>query len=223
MSLAEKAYDFIRELIISLQLLPGQMIYEPELAERLQMSRTPVREAIKLLHREGLVEVLPQRGLRVAKISETKVEETRFVRESLEVSAFRLVARRWDRNHPVCQMVESEIAEILRRQAAAVEAGDEALFLRLDEDFHNQFLQFAENQTLIQIIAEMRSHLNRVRYLTLKALGKSQPVLDDHHRIFAAVISGDEARTEQVLREHLGKLGAELPLLKRQFPDYFLP
>src|SRR5579875_1929969 len=87
-TLGEGAYQEIRNAIISLQLKPGQMISENELATSLGVSRTPIREALLMLNREALVEILPQRGARVAHINEHKVQEARFVRESLEVSAF---------------------------------------------------------------------------------------------------------------------------------------
>src|SRR5262245_27443007 len=88
-TLGGQAYETLREAIITLQLEPGKMIYETELAQELGISRTPVREAFRLLLREQLIDVLPQKGARVELISLRKVEETRSVREFLEINALR--------------------------------------------------------------------------------------------------------------------------------------
>lgn len=92
-SLSEQAYNQIRDSIITLDYEPGHMLYEADLGRQLGMSRTPIREAVRLLMTEGLIEVLPQRGMQVSYISESKIEENRVVRESLEVYAFREVSR----------------------------------------------------------------------------------------------------------------------------------
>ena len=95
-TLGEKAYSSIRNAIITLRLKPGQMVYESKLAQSLGVSRTPIREAFRTLLTEELIEILPQRGARIAYISEKKVQETSFVRECLELSAFEEIAKKWD-------------------------------------------------------------------------------------------------------------------------------
>src|SRR5690348_1112122 len=94
-TLGKVAYSKIREEIITLNFKPGQMLSESEIGSVLGVSRTPIREAFLMLVQEGLLEILPQRGARVALISEKRYAENMFVRESLEISALKLVAKNW--------------------------------------------------------------------------------------------------------------------------------
>ncbi|WP_235941232.1 GntR family transcriptional regulator [Paenibacillus puerhi] len=216
---SNQIYEAIREDIVALRLVPGSMIYENELAEELRISRTPIREAIRLLVSEQLLEVLPQRGTRIAQISERKVSETRFIREQLELGAFRMAARLWD---PVKHArVRETIIQLLQRQQEAVRAGEIALFLQLDEAFHYAIMEITGNATLLQVVYEMRGHLNRLRCLALQQFHHMDQVMEEHRALFAAVEQGDEALTAELLGRHLGKLDAELPELRAAYPQYF--
>jgi DNA-binding GntR family transcriptional regulator len=219
-SLGDQVYESIRESIVSLRLEPGGMIYENELSEALNVSRTPIREAIRLLVNEQLLDVLPQRGTRIAKISERKVGEARFIREHLEIGAFRVAARLW--NDDEHQQVKETIIGLLEKQKAAADAEDIALFLQLDESFHQAIMGMIGNSTLLQVIYHMRGHLNRVRFLALQQFKHMDRVIDEHRDLFASIEQRDEALTLQRLERHLGKLDHELPELRSAYPNYFL-
>lgn len=218
-SLGEQVYDSLREGIVALSLAPGQMIYENELSVELGVSRTPVREAIRLLVSEELLEVLPQRGTRVTLISVQKVEETRFIREQLELGAFRLAASRWSQRD--YGGLKQQLELLLNQQRAAAEAEDSNGFLALDEDFHRLILESIGNRTLLQTVSAMRGHLNRVRYLALSQYHHMKPLVAEHEAILEALVSGDAERMPQLLETHFNKLDAQLPLLRETYPDYF--
>jgi DNA-binding GntR family transcriptional regulator len=219
-SLGDQVYESIRESIVSLRLEPGSMIYENELSEALNVSRTPIREAIRLLVNEQLLDVLPQRGTRIAKISVRKVGEARFIREHLETGAFRAAARLWnDQEH---RQTKETVTRLLEQQQAAADAEDIALFLQLDEAFHQAILGLIGNSTLLQVVYHMRGHLNRVRYLALKQFQHMNKVVEEHEDLFASIEQRDEGRALQRLERHLGKLDHELPELRREYPAYFL-
>jgi len=220
-TLGDQIYARLREAIVTLEWLPGQMLYENELSERLGVSRTPVREAIRLLASERLVDVLPQRGTRVTLISLRTVKEVQFIREQLESGAFREAARRWDPDlhGPVRDRLEAN----LREQAKAAEAGDLPAFFRLDEAFHRLIMGVAGNETLLALIDRMRAHLNRVRFLSLKDERDEARILGEHRELLDAVASGHEERTVRLLMAHIGKMDSVLRRLESRHPDYFVP
>lgn len=220
-TLGDQIYARLREAIVTLEWLPGQMLYENELSERLGVSRTPVREAIRLLASERLVDVLPQRGTRVTLISLRTVKEVQFIREQLESGAFREAARRWDPDlhGPVRDRLEAN----LREQAQAAEAGDLPAFFRLDEAYHRLIMGVAGNETLLALIDRMRAHLNRVRFLSLKDERDEARILGEHRELLDAVASGHEERTVRLLMAHIGKMDSVLRRLESRHPDYFVP
>ena len=218
-SLGTRVYESIREGIVSLQAEPGAMLYENELAQSLNVSRTPIREAIRMLVGDKLIEVLPQRGTRIARISLIQVSEARFVREQLETGAFRMAARMWkleDRS-----LIERRLAEILANQREAAEQGDMYRFLQEDEAFHRQIMGVAGNSILLDFVDQMRAHISRMRLLALREFRHVGTVLEEHAELLDAVRQGEEARTVSILHSHIGKLEEELPLLISTYPQYF--
>lgn len=221
-SLGEQAYEQIREAIVTLQFKPGQMVFESELGSRLGMSRTPVREGIRMLLMEDLIDVLPQRGMRVSLISQSKVEDIRFVRESLEVSAFRQVAALWRQEDRAFASAGKQLAGLLEEQRLAAEEGNVLSFLNLDEAFHRVIMERTRNHTLIGVVAQMRSHLNRVRLLGLRGNSSMEALINEHEAMLNAIVKNDEATTVQILSHHLRRLRADLTPLQLKFPDYFI-
>ncbi|GIP40070.1 GntR family transcriptional regulator [Paenibacillus sp. J31TS4] len=219
-SLGEQAYETIRDAIITLELAPGTLIYENEMAEQLGISRTPVRDAFNRLIAEQLVDVLPQRNRRVAYLSEDKVRESGFVRLSLESRAFRAVAGRWDGSEPF-RRAEREIGLLLEQQAEAAREQDAVRFLRLDEAFHVCILGLAGNRTLLDVVGQMRGHLNRVRLLAMKELEQTANLVQEHAELFERLRTGDAEAVGRLLEAHLGKLEEELPAIKEKCPEMF--
>ncbi len=221
--LGERAYKQIRDAIVSLRLEPGQMVYEGELAESLNVSRTPVREAIRTLVVDGLIEVLPQRGMKVALISETKVAEVRFVREVLEVAALKEGIRQWDGARAQHEDIKEAIEACLRAQERALVRHDIVEFLIADEEFHRVIAMPSHNQTLRGIVTQMQAHLNRVRMLTLRELDNVDALLNEHNIVYEAIVQRDEATAVDTLTRHLQRLSGDFPLVKLHFPKYFAP
>jgi len=219
-SLGDQIYVSIREAIVSLRMEPGTLVYENELAESLGVSRTPIREAIRLLVSEQLLEVLPQRGTRIAYISERKVSEARFIREHLELGAFRLVAREWQRHDRSRE--EETIRRLLAEQRDTADQGDIAAFLQLDEAFHRTVMEMTGNETLLQVVGHMRAHLNRLRFLAIREYRTMDRVMEEHAGLLEALRQGDETMTAELLEQHIGKLDHELPDLRHTYTHYFI-
>jgi DNA-binding GntR family transcriptional regulator len=218
--LSMQVYDTVREAIICLKLKPGQMIYENELAESLGVSRTPIREAIRSLVNEQLLEVLPQRGTLVTYISERKVLETRFIQTQLELGAFRIAARTWDSSNN--KATRQLIINSLEDQRVAADENNAALFLELDELFHRTILALADNATLLNVVYHMRGHLNRLRYMLLQEYLPMHRIVDEHAQLFAAIEANDEELTAKLLDGHLGKLNHDISEIRKVHPQYFL-
>lgn len=219
-SLGEQAYDALRDSIITLKLEPGQTIFESEIADTFKISRTPIRDAFQLLVTEHLIEVLPQRHKKIARISESKVKESSFVRLSLESSAFKLAAGGWDSSEKFVH-AERQIGRILREQSEAADHQDVVQFLQLDEAFHKCILELTGNATLLEVVYHMRGHLNRLRYLAMKELVLTEKLVEEHLELFDSLKKNDETGTVQLLERHLGNLDHEIPQLREQFPHYF--
>ncbi len=220
-TLGDHAYQSIRDSIITLRLEPGQMVYEAELSSTLGVSRTPVREAFRLLLAEELIEILPQRGIRIAYISRKKVREAGFVRESLETSAFRIVARDWNSSLEQYRLAERQIRGILDDQKLKSGSNDYDGFLESDEAFHRTIIEQSGNATLLAVISIMRAHLNRVRYLQLRQRHHFDVVAEQHARIFNAILENREDETVELLKEHLEYLAYDFPVLIGIYSGYF--
>jgi DNA-binding GntR family transcriptional regulator len=220
-SLGEQAHEAIRDSVITLRLVPGEMVYENQLAATYGISRTPVREAIRKLAVEELIDVLPQRGTRIAHISERKLKDAAFVRSSLEMSAFRSVAKEWSETSESCRRLKQQVQLNLAEQHKA--QNNPKVFLQLDEAFHRLILQQLGNDTLLNVVLQMRGHLNRIRYLALEQLHDMERLVNEHEALFAAVTRNDDIAVAQILSGHLNKMHNDLPALKQRFADYFKP
>jgi DNA-binding GntR family transcriptional regulator len=168
-----------------------------------------------------LLEILPQRGARVALISVKKVEEARFVRESLEISAFKSVARNWDADDLRYKEIQAKAFELIEKQHKAALKGESIEFMQHDETFHQLFLELVENQTLISVVSQMRGHLNRMRYLELKTPNHMENVVSQHQTILKAVFSKNEEKTEKLLLHHFSHKQDELPEVIEKYSEYF--
>lgn len=199
-------YGELRKRIISLAYPPGQMISENDIAGEFEVSRTPVRQAFFRLANDDLLQILPQRGARISRLSITKVNEAQFIRESLEISAFAEVARIWNPKNRECRRAETDVLSLIDEQKHAVAAHDCLLFTKLDEDYHNTIIKLSGNMTLLSVVNDMRAHLNRVRYLELQEAHHEEAAIIHHQEIFDAIRANDVVATTDRLRTHLKML-----------------
>ncbi|SDG95874.1 GntR family transcriptional regulator [Pelagibacterium luteolum] len=211
---AERIVAVLREDIVRLTLKPGDPVSESETALRFGVSRQPVREALIRLSQLGLVNVRARKATRVVPISEKAVLDARFVREALEVEIMRRAAQMatpgWDR----------ELRLLLGSQEEAVAAQDLSAFHALDEAFHRKIAELAGVGFVWDLIDAQKAQLDRVRFMTLDSnLALS---LEEHKAITAAILAGDGAKAEGVLRKHLGKITTHLATGRQRFPDYFV-
>lgn len=208
-------YDALRDAIVSTELEPGRQISENELAERLGVSRTPVREAVARLRDDQLVEVVPQLGTFVSRISLSGVEDAQFLREALECSAVRLAAERVDTGGV------RELDRVIELQEEARDAGDAGAFYVLDDELHSTLCELSGRPIAWAIVARANGHLNRVRRLSLAHPSYIAEMIAEHKAVVDAVRHADPDGAERALRHHLRMVLSDLPNIHRDHPEYF--
>ena len=202
--LHDEVAERIRDLIRSGELEPNSRVNELELAERFGISRTPLREAIKILATEGLLELLPNRGARVAAVNEAEIDEMLEVIAGLEANAARLLAKR---------ITDSEIADIAELHEAMLEAferRDEARYFTLNRQIHEAMMRAAKNATLAQLYAGLSSRIQRFRYAAHKTPEQWQRAIDEHEEMLRLMIERDGEKLAALMERHI--LGKKEPI-----------
>jgi DNA-binding GntR family transcriptional regulator len=208
-------YTSVRDAIVSTELQPGQQISENELAAQLGVSRTPVREALARLRDDRLVEIVPQLGTFVSRISVSGVDDAQFLREALECSAVRLAAERARRSDV------TELQSLLARQENARDAGDAAGFFALDDELHSTLCKLSGRPIAWTIVERANGHLNRVRRLSLAHPRYLAEMVAEHRVVVDAVGRNEPDAAEDALRHHLRMVLSDLPEIRREHPEYF--
>lgn len=217
-SIAEYVFRVLKASIINLRLPPGCNISEKEIADLLQVSRTPVREAFIKLSQETLLDVLPQKGTYVSLIDPAQVEESKFLRESLEKEVVRAACG---------NSFPPDGLRLLRRhiglQEKCMQAKDYLQLFALDESMHGAIFTACSKGRIWGAIQQMNTHYNRVRMLNL-TYGYDWPlILEQHKLIVRAIADGDAALGEAAVDVHLNKVIIDLKELQQDFGHYFRP
>jgi GntR family transcriptional regulator, rspAB operon transcriptional repressor len=207
-TLSEHAYDMLRAMIVRGEMAPEQRLSEPDLTERLNIGRTPLREAVLRLAQDGLVAIYPQSGSFVAPISLTQLEEAQFVRERLECGIIRRVTERADR--PALAGLRS----LIRRQQQASDEVDIERFHRLDEELHESFCAIAGWPDVWRLIHRSKVHMDRVRRMSLPLAGQMPHLILQHRAILDAVVAGNADAAEAAMRGHLREIFSTVSLLQ---------
>ncbi|GJD49601.1 HTH-type transcriptional repressor RspR [Methylobacterium crusticola] len=210
-SLVDDAYAAMREAIRSASFAPGYQASEQEIATRLGMSRTPVHEAAIRLQEDGLVKVLPRRGILICAIAPDDLREIYDVIIAVEGQAAELVA-----GLPAAERAHA--AGELARQTSVMEAaqagGDLTAWGPADEGFHRTLVEQAGNGRMIRIMRTVNDQAHRARMLTLKLRRELDASLAEHHGIVAAIRAGDGGEARERARQHRVRARNELlPLL----------
>jgi len=202
-SLQDLAYQAIKTSILSLAMSPGEHVSETELAEKLNVSKTPVREALQRLKRENLVRIVPRKGVFVTEISDREIEEISEIRSVL----IGMAARR-----SVVLATEDDI----RRARHILEAGDRALYqgdmeewLQLNDQFHDWLLQVADNQSLRSILSTIDDYFHRFQYLAARVPGEIFESNTEHYTILEAIASRDPDVASQAAINHIINIGKQ--------------
>ena len=187
--------DEVRRLVITGELAPGTRIVEDRLAERLGVSRNPVREALQALAGEGFVELLPRRGAVVAQLSAEEAEDLFDVRGALEPLAARLAARRAD------PQGVHRLRSVLALARQATDDGDLDLLAEYNTDFHSLVVELSGNDYLGLLVSPMARRVQWV--FRTSAATRAPHSWTEHEELLQAIASGDEDYAEAVARAHV--------------------
>lgn len=210
----EYALRTLKDNIVRLELAPGSMLSENELAAQMGLSRTPVREALVELSKVDIVEIYPQRGSAIALIDYDLVEEARFMRLVLEKAVV----------EQVCAQADGEdirrLRENVEQYRACMDRGESDQGLDTDNNFHRILFQIARKDRVHGLIRNMSIHFDRVRRLSLSAV-KDTKVAQDHSAIVDAVEAGDAPLAVRLMEEHLTRYQYDAETLREKYPEYF--
>src|SRR5699024_7905830 len=182
--LRDVVFNTLRQAIITGEFAPGERLMEIALANRLGVSRTPVREAIRKLELEGLVVMIPRKGAEVAKITEKDLRDVLEVRSSLEELAAELAAERMN------DEVKEKLEKALKEFEEAIESDDNAAIADSDVDFHDVIFEATGNARLIQIINNLREQMYRYRLEYVKDTEYHTVLLNEHRELAKAMVEG---------------------------------
>lgn len=216
-SLGQRVYASLREAILTLTCQPGEALRKPEICAALGVSRSPVSEAVARLAAEGLVDVAPQSGTYVARLSMERLRESAFLREAIELAAVERVAP---------ALTDDQIVQLrrnLRVQEALLADGDYAGFYATDMQMHDLILSFTGFRRLAGLVETSWAHVDRARRLLLPTPGRVEATLEEHRAIVEALADRDAPAAREALRRHLGQLLEALEPVLRDRPDLFAP
>jgi DNA-binding GntR family transcriptional regulator len=210
-SLTARAYAEIRRRILENELPAGSLMLEQELAELLQMSRTPVREALIRLENEGMVEVRPRHGMRVLPVSADDMEEIYAILTALESDAAAEIARTGLPPEDLAALKQA-----VRDMDLALERDDLLAWARGDERFHRVLIECCPNRRLRAVVYQFWDQAHRVRMLTLRLRPKPATSNQDHLALVEAIERGDADLARAIHREHRIRNGRMLVDLLRR-------
>lgn len=211
----QQIYRILRKEIVECTIPPGKLLSEKEIALRFTISRQPVREAFIKLAEAGLVQILPQRGTFVMKISEQRVSDARFIRQALECA----IARR------AAEMVTEEqlltLEHNLHCQELAAQNNRVNEFLSLDDNFHQLLTQVANCSLAWETIESIKATMDRVRFLSLSQVSPPSSLIQQHYLIFNALKARDPHAAEKATREHLQEIIYSITPIAKQNSHWF--
>jgi GntR family transcriptional regulator, rspAB operon transcriptional repressor len=213
---ADVVHRWLRQEIVALRSPPGAPISEKEIAAAHGVSRTPVREALLRLADEGLVEITPKSGTRVARIPVVALADALCAREALELMLARKAAAR-ARPSDVAAM-----RAVVMRQHECVDARDAAGFHEADEALHFAIAEAAGHPGVWAMVLQIKVQLDRLRRLTLPNFDRLRHVIDEHEEVVEAIASGDPDRAAAAMQSHFLSLKGVLDEISNMNPDYFI-
>jgi len=208
------ALRVLKENILHLELEPGSMVSENELAIQLGLSRTPVREALMSLSKVRLVEIYPQRGSAVSLIDYDLVEEACFMRRVMECAVVEIACENLTHEDKV------ELEDNVALQERCLVGGRLEALMQLDNELHRMLFRIARKEQSWEIMTSFTAHFDRVRSMSLSTANDRN--VEDHRAIVQAVIAGDAPLARRLMENHLSRYKVDEHALRQQYPaSYF--
>jgi len=197
LALYQEVAERLRERIFAHELTPGTWVDEQALAEQYGISRTPLREALKVLASEGLVILKPRRGCYVTEISERDLDEVFSIMALLEGECVRVMVER--ASDAQLDQLKAIHADLERAAAARDIKG----FFEANQTFHRSIQEFADNRWLLHVIEDLRKVIKLSRHHSLYSEGRLEQALAEHRALLDALIARDASAAESLMRAHI--------------------
>jgi DNA-binding GntR family transcriptional regulator len=206
-TLQEQAYQFIKTKIVNLGFKPGEFITDIQIAESLDVSRTPVREAFRMLEREGLLVYEPKHGWKVYSLTLKDIHEIFEIKINLEAFLARKAAKCTD------DILRKKLEHTLNEMRKAADAEDVDAWVVLDQDLHKLIFIMADNQRALNYIENLNDQWNRLRVGFSARTGRITRSIIEHEKIVNAILAGDADEAEKETKDHLVLVRDELTSL----------
>jgi GntR family transcriptional regulator, rspAB operon transcriptional repressor len=193
----DQIYPLIRDLILTGQIAPGEALDEKAIAAQLAISRTPVREAVKKLSDEHLVDVVAQSGTRVAAVDAHEIEQAYLIRRALEMESAAHAAPRMTEAHA------ETLTDILLLHERAIEQKKFVKAIAIDDSFHRTIAQIADMPRLWHMVEISKAHLDRCRHMLLPRAGEASATLEQHRELIRALNTRNSDLARDAMRDHL--------------------
>lgn len=198
--LRELVYEELKRQIMIGEIPPGTRMMEVEMADDMGVSRTPVREAIRKLEKEGLVSIEPRRGAYASDVSIKDLIDVLEVRQYLEGMAAELAASQITKDEKI------KLVEAAEKYKASIADGDIYSIIHADEAFHTTVVGFSNNKTLVQMVNQVQELALRFRYIFYEDFARFQGQPKEHQEIVDAILAGDGEQAKQLASAHISHL-----------------
>lgn len=195
--LRDVVFNTLRQAILTGELKPGERLMEIHLADRLGVSRTPIREAIRKLELEGLVVMIPRKGAQVARITEKNLKDVLEVRRALDMLAARLACHRMNDKE------KKELKKACDEFAGVVKDNNTKDITEADVRFHDIILQSTNNERLIQLVSNLAEQMYRYRLEYIKDSAYHSRLVQEHEAIYHAIINNQEEKAAEAVVVHI--------------------
>ena len=196
-SLTDDICEYLRSSIFTFQFKPGDQINELKLIEELGISRSPIREAIRVLEGEGIVERIARKGVFVKKITQKEVQEIFSIRATLEALAAEQAAPNFTDKNLLY------IENILKKMQHAVSKSNSKLYMKLNFKFHQSFIRVADNKTLEKLIGLLGRQATGFMFTTISLSNSLEASLAEHGRMLEAFYKKDPELAARMVKEHI--------------------
>lgn len=193
----EIVYDQLKRSILGGQLDPDEIMTETSLAESLHISRTPVREAVSDLTKEGLLIHIPRKGFKVRQINEHDMEQILYLRISIEMRSIKMLI-----NHITDNELD-DLDHVVNEQQKAIQNNDRVLYIELDQIFHRKLLKLSNQNILEQILQDLYNLTLLIGHAAISKEGRMEEVIQEHRLILSALRERDEEKATDLMKNHL--------------------
>lgn len=195
--LRDVVFQTLREAILKGDLRPGERLMELQLASRLGVSRTPIREAIRMLEQEGLAVTIPRKGAEVARMTEKNMEDVLQIREALDDLAVQVACDKMTKQQL------ANLTQTMKNFENAVQTGNLSKIVAYDVEFHDIIYESTDNPKLVTLLSNLREQIHRYRVEYLKEKENYPMLIKEHEAILEALKEKNKERVVEAMRSHI--------------------